>query len=407
MTGRASTTRLVAGLVLAGMLGACASSGLRQARLADELQDYDVAVARYAKVVREHPDNREAQQGLARAKLRAAEDHYTRGRRLASQGRYEDAELELQIATELNPANADAARELHTVRVAIRTEVSTSDHGETPLESLLARTRDLPPAGYQLPDTRLPARIATGQQSTTRAVYLLIAQLGHLSLTFDPDFRDAPAPVSLLSGMTIRQALDAVASATHTFYRVTGPSTLLVVPNTPAKQREYTEEVVRQFTVQNADLKETIDALRVVTDARYIAPVTGTNTILVRDTPERVRVIGRFLSAFDKARPEVVVDVEVLEVDRSQLQEFGLQLASPGSAGINGTADVNRTGGVSLESLRNLGQADVLDDEHSGPVLPAAQERLAHPHPGQSPHPDHRRRHGRRRTSARKSPSRG
>jgi general secretion pathway protein D len=73
-----------------------------------------------------------------------------------------------------------------------------------------------------------------------------------------------------------------------------------------------------------------------------------------------VQVIGRFLSAFDKARPEIVVDVEVLEVNRTQLREYGLQLASPGSTGIEGTADVNRDGGVSLQSLRNLSQTDVL-----------------------------------------------
>jgi general secretion pathway protein D len=73
-----------------------------------------------------------------------------------------------------------------------------------------------------------------------------------------------------------------------------------------------------------------------------------------------VQVMGRFLAAFDKARPEVVVDVEVLEVNRTRLQEYGLQIASPGSSGIDGAADVNQSGGVSLQSLRNLSQADVL-----------------------------------------------
>jgi general secretion pathway protein D len=159
--------------------------------------------------------------------------------------------------------------------------------------------------------------------------------------------------------MSLRAALDALARATSTFFIVTGPSTIMVAPDTPSARREYVEDVVRQFTVQNADLKETMDALRIVADARYVAPVTGTNTILVRDTPERMRVIGRFLAAFDKARPEVVVNVEVLEVDRNKLQEYGLQLASPGAAGIDGTADVNREG-LTLQTLRNLGQADVL-----------------------------------------------
>jgi len=135
--------------------------------------------------------------------------------------------------------------------------------------------------------------------------------------------------VSLLSGMTVRQALDAVAKSTSTFYQVTGPNTIVVVQDTPAKRREYTEEVVRQFTLQNADVKETMDALRVAGDARYISPITAINAIVVRDTPERVQIIGRFISQFDKARPEVIVDVEVLEVSRNQLRDYGIQLASP------------------------------------------------------------------------------
>lgn len=359
MIGRGLTGRLPTIALLLTLAGGCASSALRQAQTADLARDYDLAVAKYMQALRSDPDDRDALLGLDRAKLRASEAHLARGRRLNTLGRYEEAAVELQLASELNPANAMAADELRQVRAALRAQLSRPDGGSTPLESLLARTQDLPPAGYELPATTLPA-IATGQQSTTRTVFLTIARIASLSLTFDSQFRDAPAPVSLLSGLTLRQALDAVARSTNTFYQVSGPGAIVVVNDTPAKRREYADEVVRQFTVQNADLKETMDALRVVADARYISPVTGTNTILVRDTAERVQIIGRLLAAFDKARPEVVVDVEVLEVDRGRLREYGLQLASPGSTGIDGRADVNQEGGLTLQTLRNLSQADVL-----------------------------------------------
>jgi general secretion pathway protein D len=352
--------RLCAAFATAVLLAGCASGGLRQAQAADDSQDYDLAVARYAKVVREHPDNREAVSGLERAKLRAADAHHSHGRRLWSQGRYEEAVLELQLASELNPTNADAAKDLREVRVALRAQIARSDSDRTSLESLIERTRDLAPAGYDLPDTPLAGQIATGQQATARTVFLMLAHLADISVTFDPAFRDVPAQVNLRSGMTVKQALDAVAMATNTFYQVTAPSTIVVAPDTPALRREYVTDVVRQFTIQNLDIKEAMDALRVVADARYISQITGTNTILVRDTPERMQVIGRFLGAFDKARPELVVDVEVLEVNRTQLREYGLQVASPGSTGVEGSADVNREGGVSLQSLRNLSQTDVL-----------------------------------------------
>ncbi|HEX4348215.1 MAG TPA: hypothetical protein VHZ73_11630, partial [Vicinamibacterales bacterium] len=100
----------------------------------------------------------------------------------------------------------------------------------------------------------------------------------------------------------------------------------------------------------------------IVLDARRVSPIAATNSITIKDTPENIAAAGRVIAAIDKARPEVIVDVELLEVDRSKLQEYGLQFASPGSPGLNGTAAVgaDSTGTTSLQTLRNLTQSDVL-----------------------------------------------
>ena len=341
-------------------LGGCAADrALKQAHVADEMRDYDVAVAGYAKALRERPADREAAAGLERAKLRASDAHLARGRRLMAVGRYEDAALELQIASDLNPTSGDAERELRTARAAVRTKLATPTEGKTANDSLLDHMRDAAPAGYELPNVKLGAQLTTGTQATSRTVYLTIARMANLSVTFDQAFRDAPAPVSLLSDMTVRQALDAIARSTGTFYQVTGPNAIIVVPDTPAKRRDYTEEAERVFYIRNADLKETIDALRVVSDIRSISQVTGINAMLVRDTPERLQVAGRFLSAFDKAKAELVVDVEILEVDRTKLREYGLQLATPGSPGLDGNIAINDTN-LTAKSIRSLTSADIL-----------------------------------------------
>jgi general secretion pathway protein D len=88
--------------------------------------------------------------------------------------------------------------------------------------------------------------------------------------------------------------------------------------------------------------------------------MTATNAITIKDTPERVTAAGRIISAVDKARPEVVIDVELLEVDRTHLNEFGLQIASPATnpTGLNGQVDVNRDG-FTLRDLTTLTQSDV------------------------------------------------
>ena len=105
-------------------------------------------------------------------------------------------------------------------------------------------------------------------------------------------------------------------------------------------------------------MKETLDLLRLVVDNRRISAVTGVNAIAIKDTPEKIASAAKLISAIDKARAEVIIDVELLEVDRTRLREYGLQIASPGSPGIDGSMDVN-TAGQTLQSLRNLTQSDV------------------------------------------------
>src|SRR6185503_6925068 len=103
--------------------------------------------------------------------------------------------------------------------------------------------------------------------------------------------------------------------ATRNFYRVTAQRTITVIPDTPAKRTEYEEEIVRTFYLSNADVKETLDLLRIVIDNRRLAPITATNALSIKDTPERVAAAGSLIAAIDKARPEVVIDVELLESD--------------------------------------------------------------------------------------------
>src|SRR5690242_6362671 len=140
MTGRLRCASAMLALACTVVAGCAEERGLRKARQADELRDDDVAVAQYTKVLREHPNNAEAQLGLQRAKLRASDAHLARGRRLLAVGKYEGAALELQIASDLNPTNADAERDLRNARAALRASLSAPPEGRTALETLLART---------------------------------------------------------------------------------------------------------------------------------------------------------------------------------------------------------------------------------------------------------------------------
>jgi general secretion pathway protein D len=353
-----ANSRLAAILLLAAVLAGCAtSSALRSGKNAELAQDYDRAVVEYTRALQQDPEDRDARFGLERSRPLAAQSHFTRGRRYHAMGRLNEALVELELAAELNPTDPNVEQLLTSVRTQLQTKVPVALAGKTELETLIARTRDMQPTGLELPaDVRLPAAL-TFRDASARDIYTALARFGNLNIVFDPQFRDQPVTIDLRNA-NIADALNSLSTATRNFYQVTGQRSVTVIPDTPAKRTEYEDEIVRTFYLSNADVKETLDLLRIVIDNRRLAPITATNALSIKDTPERVAAAARLITAIDKARPEVVIDVELLEVDRTRLLEYGLQIASPGRPGVDGIADVNREN-FTLQDLRSLSQSGV------------------------------------------------
>jgi general secretion pathway protein D len=350
----AAWVALAAALVLTGC---AATTTFRAGERAERAHDYDLAVVEYTKAVRANPDDRTIRLALERARIRASQDHYFRGRRLAASERYEDALVEFQLASELNPVSADVDAALRDARQKVRTKLAVSREGRTELQALIDRSRDLVPPGLELPTgVKLPDSLVFSNASS-RMVFMALGRLAGVNLVFDPGFREAPISIDLRKA-SFEDALTSVTASTRTFYRVTAQNTITIVPDSPSKRREYEESIVRTFYLSNADIKEVIDLLRVVVDVRQISPITATNAIALKDTPERIAVAARIISAIDKARPEVVIDVELLEVERFRLREYGLELASSGVAGVGGSATITPAD-QTLQSLRSLTQANI------------------------------------------------
>ena len=353
------------GLCALVLTGCATTAAFRRGRDAEQRQDYDRAVAEYTAALRLAPRNTDARLGLERARLRASQDHFVKGRRLAALGKFDEALVEYGLAAELNPSSADIDQELRATRNRLRARIAVSTEGKTELQTLIDRSRNLAPPGLDLPqDVKMPASLIF-REASSRDAFTSIARFANISIVFDSTFRETSITVDLRNA-SLTDALTTVAGVTRTFFRVISQGTVVVIPDTEAKRREYEEEVVRTFYLSNADLKETMDLLRLVLDVRRISGTTATNALTLKDTPERVAAAARVLSAIDKARPEVIIDVELLEVDRTKLLDYGLQLASPGSpvpVGIDGAVSVtppasNST--LTLQALRNLSQSDVL-----------------------------------------------
>src|SRR4029077_20620801 len=191
-----------------------------------------------------------------------------------------------------------------------------------------------------------------------------IGKLAGVNVLFDPDFVTKRITVEL-NGVSLEDALDQTAVLTKTFWKPLTRNTILVMPDTAVKRREQEEQIIKTFYLSNTitpqDLTEVITAIRTLLETRRIQQINSINAIMVRDTPDKVAMIEKIIRDVDKAKPEVVVDVAILEVRRDKARQLGLGIGSPGlQVPVTSTPHVT-TGtdkAVSIKDLGSIGSAD-------------------------------------------------
>ncbi len=329
MSARSSRAlALVAAFVLAG----CASSSaFKLGERAERSNDWDRAVVEYSKAVQLAPDNASYRQSLERARQRASQAHTRAGRVLLGRGLYKEAIDELRLALDLVPGSPTIAADLREAEERRQAGIK-----ERSLAEIKDRARERPLAGLSLgPEAREPLGMSF-RGASLREAYLALGRATGVNFVFDPGFLDQTISIDLRE-VPFEQALNGLAAAGKTFHRVVDARIVNVLPDTPAKRREFEEQTVKTFFLSNADLKETIDLLRIVLGARRVAPLPGSNALTINDTPEKVAAAERIVEIVDKKRAEVVIEVEILEVNRSRLKEYGIEITS-GIAGVDGIA---------------------------------------------------------------------
>jgi general secretion pathway protein D len=303
-------------------IGGCASShAFRTGEKAERVQDYDRAVLEYQRAATQSPENVTYQRALARARLRAATDHANTARRLAGRGLFSEALDEYRLALALRPGAPGLVEEMNDLEARQKRGTATS------VEAAQARARERALPGLDLgPEGRQPLGLVF-RGASLREAYLALGRAAGINVTFDPSFQDTTVSIDLRD-VRFEQALNALDAAGRTFHRVVDAKVLNIVPDTPTKRREFEQQVVKTIYLSNAELKDAIDLLRVVLGVRRIAPVPGVNALTISDTPDKIAAAERIVDAIDKRRAEVVVEVEILEVDRNRLKEYGVYLTS-------------------------------------------------------------------------------
>jgi general secretion pathway protein D len=322
-----------AAALLAFVLAGCATSAAyRAGQKAERREEYDRAVLEYSRAVQEAPDDLNYKRALERARLRASQEHAFAARRLVGRALYKEALDELRLALDLNPQSESLAEEIKDVEQ--RRQAAAA--GET-MQQVKDRVREgALPGLVPGPGADEPLGLSF-RNASLREAYQALGRIAGVNFIFDPQFQDQTITIDLRD-VPFEQALTALGSVGRTFYRVADANIVNVIPDTPAKRRDYEQQVVRTFFLSNADLKETIDLLRVVLGARRVAPLPGANALTINDAPDKVAAAERIIEVVDKQRSEVMVEVEILEVNRSKLKDYGIEISSgvPGVDGVLG-----------------------------------------------------------------------
>jgi general secretion pathway protein D len=337
-----------------------------QGQTAEAKEDYDAAYEAYRKAYAKAPNDLRMRTAYYRLRQIASSTHVTQGRRLLQAGDENGALVQFMRATEIDPGNEAALQEAAKIRgkgapVSNRGETSLGEPGEEALENAEA------PAELK-PVSNEPLTLHMTQD--TKVIYQAIGKAAGINVLFDPDYTAKQIQVDL-TNVSLMDALRIVGTMSNTFWRPVTDNTIFVAANTRAKRTELDEQAVQTFYLSNAwqqnDLNDVQTALRNVLPQAKVYGVPSQNAIVMRATPDELTLAQKVINDLDKARPEVVVDVAIMEVDKDKLRNIGLSwpgsisfALQPPQSNTSSTSTTNdgtttgTTGSLTLDNLANL-----------------------------------------------------
>ena len=364
----------VASLTLWAQGGDAYRAGLR----AEEQKDYDQAYEQFQQALQADPSNIQYMMAFKRIRFQAGAVHVERGNQLREQGNLAEALAEYERAALLDPSSPVAFQSITQTRALIEQQAAP---GAVPDQAgVPAVDEALGPPELQ-PLSRDPINLRVTNES--RIVYETLGRLAGVNVLFDMDFMSRRITVDL-TNVTLEEALDQVAVMTRTFWKPLTRNTILVLPDTTVKRREQEQQVLKTFYLSNTitpqELTVAVTAIRSLLETRRIQQVNSMNAIIIRDTPDKVAIAEKIIRDVDKAKPEVIVDVTVLEVRRDKAQQIGLFPTSSGGPGIQtvvtptlgGATTTPATGGTTGNQI-GLSRIGSLSSGDFSVTLPGAQ----------------------------------
>jgi general secretion pathway protein D len=318
-------------------------------------QQFDRAEATYRRVVGVDLYNERAKTGLESTRI--ARRHQTllaEVETLLKDGKAEEAQARVRTVLAENPGNQQA----RALSRQIEDQLQKTRDAERGLGAAFKR-----PLALEFRDANL------------KSVFEVLSRSSGINFVFDKDVRPDIRISTYLKDTTLEDAIKLILITNQLEKKIVNPRTVLIYPNTPAKAREYQELMVKTFYLSNADVKQTMNMVKTLLKTRDVFIDEKLNMLTMKDTPEAIRLAEKLIASQDLAEPEVVLEVEVLEIKRSRLQELGIvwpnqltvlnivpdpsQTVTTGGATTTTAPQTTTTATLTLDTLKNLRSGSV------------------------------------------------
>ena len=317
---------------------------------------WEEASLAYKQALKDDPFNAALQGKYVLARERAAAGYAERGRTLLKEKQVDLALEEFKRALAIEPSKAEYQAGF---REAVRLKESRVQYREAERLAQLGRTEDALSrfshaaeldSTYQEPLESI-ARLTEEQQARMRAerskqpvtlkfknagireVLEGVAKAGGFTLVFDKDVRNDPISISVQE-TPFEDALQLILNSNSLFSRQVSPTVLVVSPDTRQKQEQYQDLMIRTFYLSTAKAKDMMPLLKSMLDSKRMHANEQLNAIVMRDQPEKLELAEKIILANDQSEPEVLFELEVLEVNRTKDQKYGLSYPKQAGAGM-------------------------------------------------------------------------
>ncbi len=328
---------------------------LKDGQVAEAKGDYEKALEEFEKALAEDPRDPGYRIAVNRIRFQAAQKVVDRGEKLRAEGKLEEALAMFQRAFALDPASSIAEQRMRQTYEQIKREAERKATGQAPPE---AADRGQTPADRvrrdveKKIDTLMDAPVLKPLQrdivnlklnnQPVRVLFETLGKMAGINVMFDPDFISQNSgknyPVDF-QNTTLEEALDYLSILTKAYWKPISSNAIYITLDNPQKRRDYEDYILKVFYLQHAlepqELNEIANAVRVVGECRKVVPYPAQMALMVRCTADQVALVGKIINDMDKPRAEVVLDVYVLEANRTRTRSLAATIANGTAAGIN------------------------------------------------------------------------